>query len=46
MLKNGKRENMILTLVINHMESRKICEMCSDEELIEMMKYYHEEIDE
>ena len=37
------REDMITTLVINHMESRSILETMSEEELKELMDYYHEE---
>ncbi len=34
---------MILTLVINHMEPKGLLESMSDEELKELMDYYHED---
>jgi hypothetical protein len=37
------REDMIMTLVINHMEDRRILETMTNEELKEVMDYYHEE---
>lgn len=37
------REDMINTLMINHMESREILETMSDEELKRAMDYYHED---
>ena len=37
------REDMILTLVINHMEMREILETMSEEELKKVMDYYHED---
>ena len=37
------REDIIMTLVINHMEDRRILETMTDKELKELMDYYHEE---
>lgn len=37
------REDMIMTLVVNHMEDRSSLEEMSDVALKEMMDYYHEE---
>lgn len=37
------REDVIMTLVINHMEDEKILRTMTDEELKELMDYYHEE---
>lgn len=37
------REDMIMTLVINHMEDREILETMTDEDLKKLMNYYHEE---
>lgn len=37
------KEDMILTLVINHMEMREILETMSEEELKKFMDYYHED---
>ena len=36
------REDIIMTLVINHMEDRIILETMTDKELKEMMDYYIE----
>lgn len=36
------REEMIMTLVINHMEDKETLEQSSTEQLEMMMKYYHE----
>lgn len=38
-----RKEDMILTLVINHMEMREILETMSEEELKKFMDYYHED---
>ena len=37
------REDMIMTLVVNHMEDRECLETMTDEELKKVMDYYHEE---
>lgn len=35
-----EKENLILELVINHMEDSEILEKMTDDELIELNKYY------
>lgn len=37
------REDMIMTLVVNHMENKKSLEDMPDKALKELMDYYHEE---
>ena len=37
------REDMINVLVINHMEDRKVLEGSTYEQLVELIKYHHEE---
>lgn len=37
------REDMINVLVINHAEDRKILENSTYEQLVELIKYHHEE---
>ena len=37
------REDMIMTLVINHMEDKELLDSMTDEELMRVMDYYHEE---
>lgn len=37
------RQDMIITLIINHMEDRRILETMTNKELKELMDYYHEE---
>lgn len=37
------RQDMIMTLIINHMEDRRILETMTNKELKELMDYYHEE---
>ena len=40
------REDMIMTLVVNHMENRESLENMTEEQLIRMMDYYHEEYED
>ena len=45
-LENGgfmSREDMIMTLFINHMEDKEILDTMSEEELKRAMDYYHED---
>lgn len=39
----NERENLILELVINHMEDSRILKTMTDDELIELNKYYEGE---
>lgn len=40
------REDMIMTLVVNHMEDKRLLDTMTEEQLIRMMDYYHEEYED
>lgn len=42
-MEKNDRENLILELAINHMEDSRILETMSDDDLIELNKYYEGE---